>query len=375
MKSRILFFYLYFCICSVLYSIVCIYTGNHPRMPPRPRRGSSLTGDNPRISIGSEGFRLFYESMKRSESQIRTWGPDEIEKALNDLQLGHHAEKFNESQIDGSLLFDLDEAVLRDLGLTLFEARKLRKFVFGWRPDSKRDALYQQKYNRESKNPSHWSTNMVADLIASELGIPDFGLFCRENQVNGDLLRDIVIDEELLGFLLAGKAAKLNAVKLKNFVLDGWRPPKRKETQCEGVDSQSKIGGKESSYEPLSPSTKDAPNTYESVTPTRDSSVCHTDKESKSVTNVTGNKKTIASNIGKEKTISHQTSREKTRVTSPSGSVNSLMQKYEKKSTHIDAPRPFTKTSSPRSPGGLGGDNRSGSTLSSVANMKKIFSD
>lgn len=346
-------------------------------MQPRPRRGSSLTGENSRFSVDSEGFRRFYESMKRSESQIRSWGPDEIEKSLNDLQLGHYADKFNESQIDGSLLYDLDEAVLRDLGLSLFEARKLRKFVFGWRPDSLRDSLYRQKYNRESKNPSYWSTIMVADMITIELGIPDFGKFCKENQVNGDLLRDVVIDDELLSFLLSGKASKLNAVKIKNFVLDGWRPPKKKESQYEAVDLQNLATSIDTSYEPLSPTIKEAKNTYEALSPRRNTTGAESEKQSYSARKVIEKEDKINTVLDttKDKTISHQSSREKTRVTSSSGSVNSLMHKYEKKSTNIDAPRPFTKAGGPRSPGFLGNENRGEPTSPLVANMKKKFSE
>ena len=346
-------------------------------MQQRTRRGSSLTGDSPRLSVGSENFRLFYESMKRSENQIRSWGPDEIERALSDLQLGHHAEKFNESQIDGSLLFDLDEAVLRDLGLSQFEARKLRKFVFGWRPDSMRESFYKEKYDRESKNPCNWSTNMVAEMIDMELGIPDFGQFCRDNQVNGDLLRDVVVDEELLSFLLTGKVSKLNAVKLKNFVLDGWRPPKRKETNYEKVDSQSTAEDDDSSYQPLSPKLNIAPDAYEAVAPSSDvnvvnSKVSHSEsqKASEKETRITS-----ASSNAKNMSTLHEKQREKTKIASSSGSVNSLMQKYEQKSSNVDAPRPFTKAASPRSPGVLRDESRSGTNLPVVANMKKMFND
>jgi len=349
--------------------------GNHPSMQQRTRRGSSLTGDSPRLSVGSESFRLFYESMKKSESQIRTWGPDEIERALSDLQLGHHADKFNESQIDGSLLFDLDEAVLRDLGLSQFEARKLRKFVFGWRPDSMRDCFYEEKYDKESKNPCNWSADMVAEMIDLELGIPDFGKFCRDNQVNGDLLRDVVVDEELLSFLLTGKVSKLNAVKLKNFVLDGWRPPKKKETNYEKVDSQITAEDNDSSYQPLSPKMKIAADTYEAITPSSDVNVVNS-KMSPTESQRVNEKETrsASSNTESMRTL-HEKQREKTKVTSPSGSVNSLMQKYEQKSSNVDVPRPFTKASSPRSPGVLRDEGRSGTNSPVVANMKKMFND
>ena len=349
-------------------------------MQPRPRRGSSLKGDNARISVDSEGFKRFYESMKKSENEIRNWGPEEIEQALDSLQLRHHADKFNESQIDGSLLLDLDEAVLRDLGLSLFEARKLRKFVFGWRPDALRDFLYRQNYRRESKNPSHWSADMVADMITTELGIPELGTFCKENQVNGDLLRDIVIDEELLDYLLTGKASKLNAVKLKNFVLDGWRPPKRKETHYEAVDSQCETSTNESSYEPLSPTTKNASNTYEAPTfwPAKNTGLNALESEMQPASKIENARK-AADKKGKfemstplgttqERSVSREASQEKAKATPTGGSVNSLMQKYEKKSSNIDAPRPFTKAVSPRSPGESG-------KSPFVANMKKKFNE
>ena len=313
--------------------------------------------------------------MKKSESQIRTWGPDEIERALSDLQLGHHADKFNESQIDGSLLFDLDEAVLRDLGLSQFEARKLRKFVFGWRPDSMRDCFYKEKYDKESKNPCNWSADMVAEMIDLELGIPDFGKFCRDNQVNGDLLRDVVVDEELLSFLLTGKVSKLNAVKLKNFVLDGWRPPKRKETNYEKVDSQITAEDNDSSYQPLSPKMKIAADTYEAVTPSSDVNVVNSKMSPTESQRVNEKETRSASSNAESMRTLHEKQREKTKVTSPSGSVNSLMQKYEQKSSNVDVPRPFTKASSPRSPGVLRDEGRSGTNSPVVANMKKMFND
>lgn len=340
-------------------------------MQPR----SSLKGENSRLSVDSEGFKRFYETMKKSENLIRSWGPDEIENALNDLQLGHHAEKFNESQIDGTLLFDLDEAVLRDLGLSLFEARKLRKFVFGWRPDRLRDTIYQQNYNQDSKNPSHWSTPIVAEMISNELGIPELGKFCEENQVNGDLLRDIIIDDELLEHLLKGKASKLNAVKLKNFVLDGWRPPKKKEAHYEIFTNQNTMTADESSYEPLSPSLADAPNVYEipttSPTPVKSGlqpfSVENRRKGTEKIETVSP----LGSSVDKK--LHRAASEDKPKVLF--SNVNSLMKKYEKKSSNVDAPRPFTKASLHRSSGTSGNNNRDTPKSPLVSNMTKKFNE
>ena len=341
---------------------------------PMPRRGSSLKGDKlGRVSVDSEGFRKFYESMRASEAQMRKWGPEEIEKGLQDLQLGHHCEKFNESQVDGSLLVDLDEAVLRDLGLTAFEARKLRKFVFGWRPDFLRDAVYEQKYSKTSKNPSYWSTKIVADIIGNELGLQDFAKFCAGNQVNGDLLRDLVVDEELLDALLTGKGSKLNAVKLKNFVLDGWRPPKKKEGHYESVGSEESNKKSESGYEPLSPATPKSmefSDVYEEpVSPSA----------ATSATKFTGKKSSGPSSpvrISSDTDSQRKSSREHAKlVGATSVGVNSLTKKYETKSSRVDAPRPFTKKVSMGNSPSTGANLRTMSDAPFIANMKKKFND
>lgn len=340
---------------------------------PRPRRGSSLKGDKlGRVSVDSEAFRKFYESMKASEGQMRKWGPEEIEKGLKDLQLGHHCEKFNESQVDGSLLVDLDEAVLRDLGLTAFEARKLRKFVFGWRPDFLRDAIYEQKYSKSSKNPSHWSTKIVTDIMGDELGLHDFAKFCAGNQVNGDLLRDLVVDEELLDALLTGKGSKLNAVKLKNFVLDGWRPPKKKEGHYESIGIEESRKESESRYEPLTPTT---PKSIEVLD-------VYEEPVSPSATNATkftGKKSSIPSSpvrIASDTDSQRKSSREHAKlVGATSGGVNSLTKKYETRTSSVDAPRPYTKKMSMGSSPSSGTNLRTMSDAPFIANMRKKFND
>ena len=202
--------------------------GNHPSRPKLPRRRSSLTDvdalGNPRFDKNRfKTIKKFIDVVKASEAQLSSWGPPEIEKALKKLKLDAFVSKFLESQIDGKLLIDLDEAVLRDLGLNPFEARKLRKFVFGWRPDSMRQENHYELSSKNSENPADWNESAVGEFLSS-MGMHETATFCRKNQVNGDLLRDVVIDEEVLMVMLPEKNKKLNAVKLKNFVLEGWRP-------------------------------------------------------------------------------------------------------------------------------------------------------
>eukprot|EP00794_Sanderia_malayensis_P012697 gene12697-13999_t len=369
-----------------------------------PRRGSSVKSDKyPNNAVDSLGFKKFYESLKASEAELRSWGPEEIEKVLKDLQLHKYIDKFIESQVDGSLLIELDEAVLRDLGLNLFEARKLRKFVFGWRPDSSRDVNHYEKYDKLSKNPSHWNVQTVAWVLRSELGMNEFAQFCTENQVNGDLLRDVVVDDELLKWLLAGKDMRLNSVKLKNFVLEGWRPQKKKSIACSSSSSyEEPLPQVPTSLIPAETETKS--NGYEDpVTPsgtnTRASleTKTHTGaSQGSAVAGISNKGKTSGHAIptatatpGKasssKKQSTRKTSAETMNFVESTGGVNSLMQKYEQKSNTIGgmARRGGSgasggKKSEPTSPSGTSfqsGFNRTQSDAPSVANRRKMFSN
>ncbi len=344
---------------------------------PKARRGSSLKGTIPRSSlpsIDSEGFRKFYEGLKASEAELRGWGPDEIEQVLKDLQLHRYNEKFIDSQVDGSLLIDLDEAVLRDLGLNLFEARKLRKFVFGWRPDANRAKNHYDRYEKTSKNPSHWDTATVSTILRNQLGMNDFAKFCAENQVNGDLLRDIVADEDLLKFLLAGKDMRLNSVKLKNFVLEGWRPKKKSVAPItsqyeEPVISQN--SAPELSYLELSPITKalQSEEMYEiPASPDTVRSFEQPKKNNLIFKSTPPVKISSAGNLQKNANIKTES------LVGSAGGVNSLMQRYETKTTSGVSSRAGVRPPN-RSPQ-LGVTRRISSTdAPNVANMKKRFGD
>ena len=170
-----------------------------------------------------ENFKKFYECMKKSENELLRCDIEGVGEILRVLKLDKYVKKFRENQIDGKLLIDLDEAVFKDMGLTPFESRKLRKYVFGWRPESVANKDHGPYCSANEKDAHKWTENEVANHLTS-LGLNDFASFCTSNQVNGDLLWDLVVDDEMIYDLLKGKDRRLNVVKLKNYVTEGWRP-------------------------------------------------------------------------------------------------------------------------------------------------------
>lgn len=210
--------------------------GNHPH---QNRIDNNNSDDIYEVAIDSasanpdnasaNAWKSFYNIVEQSANEISMWSMEDVSNCLQDLKLGQYKKTFDESQVDGQLLLDLDESVLRDLGLTFFEARKLRKFVFGWRPDAIRPPNYPELKGFDSENPSDWSEK---DVIAhlQVIDINDFSEFCAENQVNGDLLKDICIDETIMISIITSRDRKLKTVKIKNYVIDKWRPKKKGES-------------------------------------------------------------------------------------------------------------------------------------------------
>ena len=204
--------------------------GNHPlerrnTYNPKSKNAVQLKRTSSLMdkSREKESFKMFYENMKKSELQILNCDLEGVESMLRELNLQKYAKKFRDNQVDGKLLIDLDEAVFKDIGLSPFEARKLRKYVFGWRPDATQRTNYNTPISSDNNEALQWDETEVANHVTS-LGLGEFSAFCKKNQVNGDLLWDMVLDEEMIYSLLTGKERRLNAVKLKNYVTEGWRP-------------------------------------------------------------------------------------------------------------------------------------------------------
>eukprot|EP00795_Rhopilema_esculentum_P005092 gene5092-209_t len=210
-----------------------------------------------------DNFRKFYDNMKKSQLELLTSGVENVGVILSTIKLEKHKKKFKENQIDGKLLADLDEAVFKDMGLTPFEARKLRKYVFGWRPESEQ-CKQKCEFKCDDLEAQNWTEAEVESHLTG-LGMHDFARFCKNNQVNGDLLWDLVVDEEMINGLLKGKNCRLNVVKLKNYITEGWRPKtnkKNSDASSYGV-ARLKVNGKRPGNEDTDMNSKNS--TYMSL--------------------------------------------------------------------------------------------------------------
>lgn len=99
------------------------------RLHPPPQRQSpekSLsTSPSPVASHLSQGYPYDLSSLSVSE----------VGECLKKLNLGEHVKAFENQTVDGSLLKNLSEQELIDLGVTkLFQRNKLLLFIQGWRP-------------------------------------------------------------------------------------------------------------------------------------------------------------------------------------------------------------------------------------------------
>ena len=191
-------------------------------------------------------WNRFFSIVEQSAKELSLWDIEDVANCLDDLKLGTYRTIFSDSQIDGQLLLDLDETVLIELGLTPFEARKLRKFTFGWRPDKMRPPNYPKLDGFVNPDPSHWSAQDVVKHL-DVIDMKDFAQFCEKNQINGDLLKDICIDDKIMNTIITTRDKKLKIVKIKNYVIDKWRPKIKGEGHYVKVTEDSPFIKKESS--------------------------------------------------------------------------------------------------------------------------------
>ena len=158
-------------------------------------------------------------------------GKDEkgICRILNLLQMSEFAKGLQDHQINGELLKEIEERdLVDDLGMTLFQARKLLLYIRGWRTDDEAAT----RVTAEAQGMEHWTTGYVNEHLQL-IKLSSFAKFCWENQVNGSLLRKIV-DENMLQSIRESYEVKMTRIeekKLRNFVINGWRPTSMKDVK------------------------------------------------------------------------------------------------------------------------------------------------
>jgi len=159
---------------------------------------------------------------------------EDICDILDSLRLGDFKDDIESNQIDGELLMDIEENdLVSDLSMTLFQAKKLCLYVRGWRPDDERSSGDEKIETQEctaqesesDEKADAWAVSDVCRRMES-IKLNSFATFCRENQVNGSLLANI-LDESVLDSVRTDHKVSLSKIqqrKLINYVEKGWRP-------------------------------------------------------------------------------------------------------------------------------------------------------
>ncbi|XP_057292975.1 uncharacterized protein LOC130621664 isoform X2 [Hydractinia symbiolongicarpus] len=126
-----------------------------------------------------------------SRLKISSLGVSEVSNMLRTLSLKDKIEKFQNLGIDGHILANLTESDFIDLTLTQFQARKLYKFVNGWRP------LVDE--NNINNPPAEYSVNNVSKLV-SEMKIQTLSNFVTTQHIDGHLMCELLKDDILSTF-------------------------------------------------------------------------------------------------------------------------------------------------------------------------------
>ena len=131
------------------------------------------------------------DPLKRKElesiKELKVLNGSEVILLLQKLNLSKHEGIFKDHLVTGALLIDLTEYTFVEMGTTKFEARKLYKYIRGWRP-------------KESLRPSFDNNNVDLEscsvhdifIMLQRIKLPNLATFCKENQVDGYLIRDLV---------------------------------------------------------------------------------------------------------------------------------------------------------------------------------------
>ena len=109
----------------------------------------------------------------------------DVIELLQKLNLSRHKKIFKDHIVTGTLLKDSDEETFTEMGTTKFEARKLYKYIRGWRP---------KETSSFSDNNGCLENFSIHDIFIKlqDINLPILATFCKENLVDGFFLRDLV---------------------------------------------------------------------------------------------------------------------------------------------------------------------------------------
>ena len=137
-----------------------------------------------------QGPRIFSNDLQKHEiysiEKLKLFSIEQVGQVLNTLKLSKYKDSFKKQLINGQLLFNLSEEAFREMKLTHFEARKLYKYVHGWRVNTKNcgSSLQETPIN-------YWSVKDVISVM-EKINLKKLKVFIKENDVDGCLLKDII---------------------------------------------------------------------------------------------------------------------------------------------------------------------------------------
>jgi len=170
-----------------------------------------------------------FDPIKRNETKKRTeeilsMTQEQVSLLLNGLYLTRYVNIFNQELINGQLLRELTEdTLIKDLKMTLFEARKLFQYVHGWRPIL--NDINGNDLPIKTSNPIRWSVeNLSSELRSINLNL--LANFCTDHLIDGALLKNL-IEDNIMPSLKLQHNISLSGIemsRLKAFILKEWRP-------------------------------------------------------------------------------------------------------------------------------------------------------
>lgn len=121
----------------------------------------------------------------KSLSEVKMLKLPDVIKLLQKLNLSKHNNIFKDHIVTGSLLIDSNEETFTEMGTTKFEARKLYKYIRGWRPKER------SSFRDKNGCVENFSVQDVF-LKLQKVKLPVLATFCKKNLVDGIFLQDLV---------------------------------------------------------------------------------------------------------------------------------------------------------------------------------------
>ena len=121
----------------------------------------------------------------KSLTEVKMLELSGVIKLLQKLNLSRHKSIFKDHIVTGTLLIDSSEETFIEMGTTKFEARKLYKYIRGWRP--------KEGFSFSDNNGclENFSVDNIF-IMLQRINLPTLATFCKENLVDGLFLRDLV---------------------------------------------------------------------------------------------------------------------------------------------------------------------------------------